>query len=232
MTKNDFLSVRLTGREKLWGFGYLAFQLLFLPQLFNMVILLLPISLDSTQVNMLYFSLNFLAVVLIFPRYLLSFFPISGKQLLRILAMGTAFFILYWVLSVAIGYLVGLLQPEFTNKNDQNIIGMAQGNYGLIFVATVILAPITEECFYRGVLFRGLYDHSPILAWVVSVAVFAAIHVIGYLSVLSPLSLVLSFVQYLPAGLCLAASYRLSGTIICPILIHAAINATGMLVLR
>ena len=46
------------------------------------------------------------------------------------------------------------------------------------------------------------------------------------------LTLALCFVQYLPAGICLAASYRLSGSILTPILIHAGINTLGILALR
>ena len=230
MTKTEFLSVGLTRREKLWGLGYLLFQIFLLPTLLNMAGLLLPIALDSTRMNLLYMSVNLLAIVLIFPRYLLGFFPISGKQLLKILVTCAAGFVLYWVLSLSLSHLLGLLQPEFTNQNDQSIIEMAEANYGLMLIGTVILAPITEEVFFRGLLLRGLYDSSPILAWIVSVSVFSSIHLLGYIHTLSPVALLISFLQYLPAGLCLAASYRLSGTIICPILLHAAINAVGMIV--
>lgn len=230
MTKTEFLSLRLSRQEKWWGLGYLLFQVLFLPTLLNMLFLVLPIDLDGAQINFLYLSINLLAVTLIFHRYILSFFPVSGRGLLRILAVGTACFALYWVLSLVLGYLLGLLEPEFTNKNDQAISGMIEVNYPLMFVSTVILAPITEECFFRGLLFRGLYDRSPVAAWIVSVSVFSAIHLLGYLGTLSPLALAVSFMQYLPAGLCLAAGYYLSGTLICPILIHAAINAVGMIV--
>ena len=125
-----------------------------------------------------------------------------------------------------------LIRPEFVNKNDQAVADMAEISYGLMFLGTVVLAPVTEEIFYRGLLLRGLYGRSPVAAWIVSVSVFGLIHVLGYLSVLSPLELLLSFLQYLPAGVCLAASYRLSGSLICPILIHAAINTVAILALR
>ncbi len=230
MTKTEFLSVGLTKREKFWGLGYLLFQIFLLPTLLSMVGLLLPFPLDGTRLNLLYMTTNFLAIALIFPRFLMGFFPIGGKKLLRSLTIGLAGFILYWALSLALNHLLGLLQPDFTNQNDQNIIEMAEANYGLMLLGTVVLAPITEEVFFRGLVFRGLYDRPPILAWIVSVSVFSAIHLLGYIQTLSPVALLISFVQYLPAGLCLAASYRLSGTLICPILIHAAINAVGMIV--
>lgn len=230
MTKTEFLSVGLTKREKLWGLGYFLFQIFFLPTVLRMVCLLLPFTLDGTRLNLLFLIINFLAIILIFPQYLLGFFSISRSQSLRVIVIGTAGFALYWALSLALGHLLGLLQPDFTNKNDQAIIEMIDVNYGLMLLGTVVLAPITEEVFFRGLVFRGLYDCSPVLAWIVSVSAFSAIHLLGYIHTLSPIALLISFMQYLPAGLCLAASYRLSGTLICPILIHAAINAVGMLV--
>ena len=232
MTKSQFLSVRLSRSEQFYGLCYLIFQVLFLPRLLDYICLLLPIRLTGTQLNLIYLSINLLAVTLILNQYILSFFPISGRQMGKILGIAAAGFALYWIISTAVGSLLAQLHPEFTNKNDQAIAGMVEANYPLMFVGTVILAPITEECFYRGVLFRGFYDRSPAAAWIVSVGVFSAIHVMGYLSVLSPLGILISFVQYLPAGLCLAASYRLSGSLICPILIHAATNLVGMLALR
>ena len=232
MIKTEFLSVGLTRRETCWGLGYLAFQILFLPSFLSIACLLLPVELDNTRFNLLYMSINLLAAVLIFPRFLLSFFPVSGKKLLRILLVGAAFFVIYWLLNLCLSHLVVLIRPEFVNKNDQAVADMAEISYGLMFLGTVVLAPVTEEIFYRGLLLRGLYGRSPVAAWIVSVSVFGLIHVLGYLSVLSPLELLLSFLQYLPAGVCLAASYRLSGSLICPILIHAAINTVAILALR
>ena len=92
--------------------------------------------------------------------------------------------------------------------------------------------PVAEECLFRGIVFRGIYDRSHILAWIVSAGLFALVHVIGYFGSAAPLTLLLCFLQYIPAGICLAASYRLSGSILSPILIHAAVNFVGMMILR
>ena len=44
--------------------------------------------------------------------------------------------------------------------------------------------------------------------------------------------LFLCLLQYVPAGISLAASYEYSGNIVTPILIHTAVNAVGMLAMR
>ena len=48
-----------------------------------------------------------------------------------------------------------------------------------LILAAVILAPVTEELIYRGVLLKALANRSKRLAIVTTAAVFAAVHVIG-----------------------------------------------------
>ena len=91
-------------------------------------------------------------------------------------------------------------------------------------IGTVVLVPPAEECLFRGLIFRSLYKKSHWAAYILSILAFAVIHIIGYIGQYSPLELVMAFLQYLPAGLCLAWSCVRSETIYAPILIHAAIN--------
>ena len=101
-----------------------------------------------------------------------------------------------------------------------------------MFLGSVILVPITEECLFRGLVFRGVYDRSPILAWVLSIVLFSSVHIISYLGTYPAETILLCFVQYIPAGVCLAGAYRLSGSLLSPILIHALVNLLGMMALR
>ena len=232
MTNTDFLSVRLSRREQLYGLCYLVFETLFLPRLLDYICLFLPIQLTAAHRNLIYLSINLMAAALILNQYILSFFPISGRKLLKILAIAAVGFFLCWGLRIAMGYLVTQLWPDYINKNDQAITGMVETNYPLMFIGTVFFAPIGEECFFRGVLFRGFYDRSPVAAWLISICAFSALHIIGHTASMSLGTMALSFVQYLPVGLCLAGSYYLSGSLLSPILIHAATNLVGMLTLR
>ena len=93
---------------------------------------------------------------------------------------------------------------------------------------TVFLAPLSEECLFRGLLFGQVLKKSRMGAYALSAVCFALIHVMGYLGTYTPLQLVLSLAQYLPAGLILARSFEKSGTIAVPILIHMTINAISM----
>ena len=231
MTKNEFLRIPLTRKEMVWGIRYLLFQTVFLSSFLGTLNWVLPVTLDRAQLNFLFFCINFGAVAVIFRRYLVQFLRLDLKAAVRIGAVSVALFGVYWVATTLLGYLLTAIEPGFANVNDQSIAAVSQENYWLMFFGTAVLVPITEECLYRGLIFRGLYDRSPALAWIISAAVFSAVHLLGYTGY-ELRTLFLCFLQYLPAGLCLAAAYRLSGSLIPPILIHAAVNTMGMIALR
>ncbi len=231
MVNNDFLHIGLTRKEISWGVRYLLFQTVFLAPLLQSVTWLLPIAINAAQLNFIFFCVNLIAVLVIFREYLFEFLKPSKKTVFRILAVGAVFFGLYWAANAAVSALLLHIDPNFFNINDQSIAAMSEGNYAFMFLGTVVFVPITEECLHRGLIFRGIYSRSPIAAFVVSTAVFSLIHVINYTGY-PILTLALCFLQYIPAGLLLAGAYRISGSLLCPIAIHAAVNAMGMLAMR
>ena len=121
-------------------------------------------------------------------------------------------------------WLIGLLRPGYTNYNDESIAALSRGNFFLMSIGTVVLVPITEECLYRGLIFRNLYKKSPWAGYGISIAAFACLHILGYIGTYDPADLLIAFLQYLPAGLWLAWSYIKGDTIFVPIVIHAAVN--------
>jgi membrane protease YdiL (CAAX protease family) len=88
----------------------------------------------------------------------------------------------------------------------------------LVIVAVVILAPIAEEIFFRGVVFNALLrEGSRRWAFIGSSAVFAIIHV--------------SLVALLPIfllGLALAWIYQRSGNLLAPMAMHATVNGISV----
>ena len=102
----------------------------------------------------------------------------------------------------------------------------------MLVMALVLLVPVVEEAIYRGVIFRGIANRNPFLGYGVSMLLFAAIHIAGYIGQYDTLTLAICLVQYLPAGLILAWAYEKSGTIWCSILIHMTVNQMGMLLAR
>lgn len=229
MNHTDFKTHCLNPKEKIIGTVWLVFQTSFFAMLLQWLNTLLPAPLPQTEINLIFFSVNFTAIAIIFRQYLWAQIKLIPEIFEKIFSIAILGFAVYWALKTLLTQVLFALEPDFTNVNDVAIQNLVAENYAIMFVGTVILAPITEEMLFRGLVFRGLYDHTPGLAWVFSVALFALIHILGYIGAYSFKTLLLCFLQYLPAGICLAAAYRLSGSLLCPILIHALVNLAAML---
>ena len=218
--------------QTIGGYIYLAVQLLVLQPALAIVNMLLPVPMDNTTLNIVYFVINFLCVISIFYRYLIQ----SGKQvfsnLLRCLCYAFLAFSAYWVASIFVSSLIYGIYPNFSNVNDENINQMTQDNFTLMAIGTVLLVPITEEVLYRGLIFSKIYNRSRVLAYLVSTLAFAALHVIGYIGMYEPKLLLMCLLQYLPAGLCLGWAYASTGTIWTSIFVHIAVNVIAMLSMR
>lgn len=220
----EHAAVISSGETRL-GWGWLFFQLLVLPGLLTFGAQLLPWPVSLAQINFVFYALNLLAVCLIFSPFLsasLTHGLENGRRLLLSAALALA---AYYGGTWALSRLIQFFQPDFFNVNDQTVARMGQEDWLLTAVGAALLVPTAEECFYRGLIFRRLYPKNRWYAYGLSAAVFSAVHVTAYLGKYPLSQLALCFLQYLPAGLCLAWAYALSGTILAPILIHALINA-------
>ncbi len=226
------LSIPMTRRETLLGWSYWLFSLFGLP--FGLVFFsaLQETPLTDAQINLLYFFTNFISAVVIFHRFLKASLKAAMESISRCLRYGLLGFGIYYVAMLLVSMGIISIYPDFTNVNDDAILDMAQEYSGLMALATVILVPIAEECFHRGLIFGGLHKKSRVLAYLISMLVFAAIHVVGYIGQFDPLLLLLCFAQYLPAGFALAWAYEKSDNMITSILIHITINQIGMRAMR
>ena len=128
-----------------------------------------------------------------------------------------------------VDFIAWTLLPGYVNLNTQAVQTQLSADLPLMLATTVVLAPIGEECFFRGLLFRGIYDRSPLWAWVLSVGLFAVGHVAGYIGMYTLPELLVSLLIYIPAGVILNVTYRRSGNLISPILTHVIINLMAAL---
>lgn len=232
MKRNRSFSGSLTNQETIGGFVYLAFELIFLSGILSWINSQLEHPLNAAELNFVFYLVNFIAILLIFHDFLgrgLNQVTQHPAIFCQAVILGTvAYYACNWATSWAVSQLV----PGFTNYNDEAIASMLNGNFFLMTVGTVILVPPVEECLYRGLIFRNLYGKSRWAAYIVSILAFAIIHIIGYIGTYSPLQLLMAFLQYLPAGLCLAWAYSKADTIFAPIVMHAIINAVAIGLVR
>ena len=186
-------------------------------------------GLSGARLNFMAYLISAVTAVAVLRRFL-------GKNVSA--ALVHPFFTIYYAI---LGYLAQTLfgqmadyaawwlLPSYVNLNTQAIQTQLSAELTLMVLTTVALAPIVEECLFRGLLFRGVYDRSPLWAWILSVGLFALGHVAGYIGTYSLPELAFSLLIYVPAGIVLNVTYRRSGNLISPIIAHAIINLMAAL---
>lgn len=139
---------------------------------------------------------------------------------------------LYVVMVFVVGALLVLL---FQTLSGEGVETPEQVSQGLppIGVATtvlyaVVLAPIGEEIFFRGVLFRSIRD--PYGFWAGALGSSAAFGLIHYIPGPALDSLLLMTVMVF-TGLGLSYIYERRGSIVAPIAAHMTFNAIGLILI-
>ena len=226
------LSVSLTQAETFWGWIWLPVQLVALPVILEVGNLLLGQPLSVAELNFIFFCVNFIGVTVIFRKFLIKNGSVALSLPWKCLRYAAIGLILYWLLSYVYSVLLYFIAPDFANVNDNAIGSMAQENYSLMAFGIVLLVPVAEETLYRGLIFGSLYNRNRLVAYGVSIAAFAALHVVGYIGYYPVKQLLLCFFQYIPAGFSLAWAYAKADSIWAPILMHIAINQVGILSMR
>lgn len=228
---------KLKKGEVIGGLIYFPFYLLLTSLILMVIFGLLGVDVTSDsglyKLNVAYFAVNFLAITLIFRRFLLEQLKVSARRSGKLVLMAFAAVCIIYVGMMAVSRLMALLELlgiDVSNGNNDTITAMAGGHFWPMLLMTVVLAPVTEECLFRGLIFGSLYRRSPFWAYAVSMAAFSAVHVVNFAFSQPILTTVVCFLQYLPAGFALAFAYRKSGTIWSAILAHATNNLISMVV--
>lgn len=209
---------------------YLALELLIIPSILLIVNMLLPQPLNDARLNLVFFALNFVVVGLILRKLI-------GKNLIathpgNLLGCALKGLLLYWSLNCLVVLFILLIDPDFVNINDSSVANMVKQDFLVSVIGTVLLAPPCEELLFRGVIFGSLYNRRPIASYILSAVCFSAVHLLGYIGLYPWDTLLLCFLQYIPAGIALAWAYVRSGSILAPIIMHTIVNAIGIASMR
>ena len=123
-----------------------------------------------------------------------------------------ALFVLSVIVSLVLG-LLGIKQPQ--GDWLYWLRDLPPPQMLLVLLAGVVAAPVVEELFFRGYVFKAyLTEKGPVTAYVASSLIFGMVH--GHVVLL---------LAIFPMGLVLAHLYRRSGTIVAPIVAHAVNNS-------
>ena len=224
MKKSKLTYASMSRNEKILGCIWLVLQL-GLPWVMNWLNGLLSTPLNSGVLTFAIYSIHFLVVISIFHSFLRNSLAAAWHGLWNLVQAAVLGFVAHWACSRLLDWLLGLIIPGYTPILDTSLSQLAASNVYLRIVGVVILAPVIEETLYRGLVYRNLWRKSRVAAYIVSMLVFAAVHSLGYLGSGELTTILLCFVRYLPAGLCLAWTYSKADNLFAPIVVHAVINA-------
>lgn len=226
------LHLTVSGREIRSGFILLIMVFFCVPYLLSALNHQLTTPVDAVTLNFIYHTVNFIGVFVVFRWFLKESLQQLSMQYKRILLYTVLGILIYFGLVVALSRFILWIKPDFANLNDSNIAGQLNKQRIIVIIGTIIMAPFTEELLFRGHVFGHLYNKHPAAAYVLSMCAFSIVHILGYVGGADITTLLLSFLQYLPAGWVLAWTYAQTGVIFTPIIIHTLINAIGIYTMR
>lgn len=228
MAKKKFTSFMTPG-EQIAGVVFFVIYLLVLPFItapaFRLVERLLGTEISGSLENIIYYYILFAVTIIIFHKYLGH----TSRRLADNLGLAARTLVVGLIglygLNELVYRLSNLIITNRTNLNDNTISAQINDAPHVTLLIVVFLAPFVEEVLFRGLVFGNLKFKSRAVAYVVSCALFALLHVWQFAVVNQDITYFLLMVQYLVPGVVLAWVYDHSGTLWTSIGLHAAANA-------
>ena len=222
----------MTPGEQIAGTVFFVIYLVVLPfaagPLFRLAGRLLDVTISAALQNVIYYYVLFAVTVLIFHKFLARSCRNLADNLggaCRMLLVGLV--ALYGLNELAYR-LTNLIITNRTNLNDTAISAQMDSAPYMTLLIVVLLAPFVEEVLFRGLVFGNLKGKSRPVAYVVSCALFALLHVWQFAVVHQDVTYFLLMLQYLVPGVVLAWAYDRSGTLWTSIALHALANALSV----
>ena len=222
----------MTPGEQIAGTVFFVIYLVVLPfaagPLFRLAGRLLDVTISAALQNVIYYYVLFAVTVLIFHKFLARTCRNLADNLggaCRMLLVGLV--ALYGLNELAYR-LTNLIITNRTNLNDTAISAQMDSAPYMTLLIVVLLAPCVEEVLFRGLVFGNLKGKSRPVAYVVSCALFALLHVWQFAVVHQDVTYFLLMLQYLVPGVVLAWAYDRSGTLWTSIALHALANALSV----
>ena len=219
--------------EAIFGWVYAALHIFLLgwllAQLNRDIFPILGFSLSDTNLNLLYYALGFVLILLCMFHYMKASFGDFWENKLASLTSVLLGYAIYTLAMYTVSLIITLFTESAVNPNSEAIIAQTKLNPNVMIVIGVLLAPIVEETLFRGVIFGTLRKSSRFAGYAVSAVLFAVYHLFSY--ILAGVAygsfdwiLLLYLLQYIPAGIILCWCYERSRNIYGSIFLHMVIN--------
>ena len=217
----------LLRRERIFGFVWLPMHVVVLPLLLGVVLLLVMPDVGDEQVNTIYYVISFAAVLIGFWHFLKEGFSRFVERFGYCCRIMVLAYVINLALTSALSAVTSVAGDLPTPNNDA-IAEMANGQLKQVIATAVLMAPIVEECLFRGVLFGTIARKSRAAAYAVTIAVFSLYHVWQFAVVYHDWSMLLGAFSYVPLTAALVFCYDRTETIWTPIFFHMFLNSAAL----
>ena len=223
--KKAVFESRMSKVQRVLGWLWLPMHIFALPLMVFALRVADPTLLTDAQAELAVYSVSAVGLLLIMFRFWKrEFEALLDEPFRAFISVLLGLAITYLLNTLAGVLLLGLLDGEVSNPNNEAVLSMAGQDLGAVKAAAIILAPLVEETLFRGVIFGSLRRKHRVLAYVVSTALFCLLHVWQFVLAYGPSYLIYAL-QYVPASIALARCYERSGSLWAPMVAHGLINA-------
>ena len=225
-------TTHMTTTERVAGTIFFVVYLLVMPlladKLFDLAQTLLAVEIAPSLRNVLFYYILFSLTVLLFYGFLgrtTSKFFDNLNRSLGTLCLGL---VVFYGANELLYRLCSALWDSKVNLNDMTIAAQVGDAPRMTALIVVVLAPFVEEVLFRGLVFGCIKEKSRVVAYIVSSALFAFLHVWTFALSAWDLSYFALMLQYLVPGLVFAWVFDRSGTLWTSFLLHALVNALAL----
>lgn len=210
------------------GWVYFPIHVAVLPLTIGVLLMAVLGKLPSdVTCNVLYYLIGLVFTLAVMWRFLHRSYDTMAGSILRCIGMMLAAYGIDVLLSLVLQLGTGLI-GELPSPNNDAVTRLAAADHKRMIAVAVLMAPLVEECLFRGVLFGAIRPRSRFWAYVVSIAVFALYHVWQYAFMYQDARLLLSALRYVPVSAALAFCYEQTRSIWPPVFFHMFINAMSL----
>ena len=213
---------------KIAGWIYFPIHVVVLPLFLGTALYLIAGAMPSDiTCNIWYYAIGLAFTLVAMWKFLRQSYENMLNRFAYSFAMILAAYAVDLLLSLVLQLFMTFL-GELPVPNNDTIMDLAGQNYRRMFAVAVFMAPLVEECLFRGVVFGTIRQKSRFFAYFVSVLLFSLYHVWQYALVYADPIYLLSALQYVPVSIALAYCYDRTQSIWPPVFFHMFINALSL----
>lgn len=194
------------------------------PALVGIISVKRPGLLTGVQYNLIYYCTSTVLTFALLGKFLRRSFDSLLDNFLGCVKAFLFGWLIYFAIAMVAGFAMAALGITEESPNNQAVSVLIGEDRSIMLALTLFVAPVVEECIFRGGVFCGFYRRNRILAYVASILLFSLYHVWQYIAITGDFGYLVFILSYVPASFVLCWVYEKSGSVWTSIFFHICNN--------